>query len=72
VPLFQRASYHLVSGRGCWPAPIPSEAQPRIRLLLHALRVFCAPDFFRVLFAAPDVSDAKGIDTVMAVPSPPD
>jgi hypothetical protein len=41
-------------------------------LLLHALRVFCAPDFFRVLFAAPDVSDAKGIDTVMAVPSPPD
>ena len=31
-----------------------------------------AADFFRVLFAASDVSDTKGIDTLMAVPSPPD
>jgi hypothetical protein len=31
-----------------------------------------AAGFFRLLFATSDVSDANGIDTVMATPSPPD
>ena len=48
-----------------------SEARGGQRLRSAAV-VYPADFFFRVLFAASDVSGANGIDNVMAVPSLPD
>ena len=56
-----------------WVCPVCPQVLPcRQSAIEERPLLLYAADFFCVLFAASDVSDANGIDNVMAVPSLPD